>query len=119
MDRDGKSWAAWVHYLLVIILLCAMVVSFFDFTRENQTRISGQNHEYAHDVAVQTANRVEDMLQARSISLNVLSITVAETINEPWVGQDLLKLLQETPIFDYVEFIDKDGVNHNAVSGVR
>jgi len=100
--------------LLVTILLCALVVSFFAFARENQTRISGQNQRYAHDAAVQAASRVEDMLEARATTLNLLSITVAETITEPWIGQNFLKLLQETSVFDYVEFIDADGLNHNA-----
>ncbi len=114
MEKDSKNRNAWGHYLLAIILLCAMIVSFFAFAKENQTRILGQNQKYAHDAAIQAASRVEDMLEARSTTLNLLSITVAETIQEPWIGQDFLKLLQETSVFDYVEFIDADGLNHNA-----
>ncbi len=114
MERDSRGRIARGHYLLVIVLLCATVASFFSFARENQTRILGQNQKYAHDVAIQTASRVEDMMEARSTTLNLLSITVAETITEPWIGQDFLKLLQETSVFDYVEFIDADGLNHNA-----
>jgi len=99
---------------LVAILLCAMVASFFAFARENQARISEQNQTYAHDAALQAASRVEDMLEARSKTLDLLSITVAEKIKGPWIGPDFLKLLQETSVFDYVEFIDADGLNHNA-----
>lgn len=114
MDKTSKRKLAWGHYLLAIFLLCAMVASFFVFTRQNQARIASQNQEYARDVATQTASRVEDMIQARIKSLNVLSLTVSETIDRPWVGQQFLELLQETSIFDYVEFIDRNGVNHNA-----
>jgi len=114
MERDGGSKAAWVHYLLVIVLICAVVASFFGFVRENNRRILAQNQEYARDAAVQTAIRVEDMLDARAKTLNLLSITVTNTIEEPFVGQDFLKLLQETSVFDYVEFIDPEGLNHNA-----
>lgn len=114
MKRDSRGRIAWRHYLLVTILFCATIVSFFIFARENQERISGQNQKYAHDAAVQAASRVEDMLEARSTTLNLLSITVAETITVPWIETDFLKLLQETSVFDYVEFIDADGLNHNA-----
>jgi len=114
MKRAGGDWFSRTHYLLVAFLLCATVVSFFSFVRENQARISGQNQQYASDSAAQTASRVEDMLEARATTLNLLSITVAETIQEPWVGQDFLKLLQDTSVFDYVEFIDPTGLNHNA-----
>jgi len=100
--------------LLVTVLLCAMIVSFFVFARENQTRILGQNQTYAHDAALRAASRVEDMLEARATTLDLLSITVAEKITEPWIGQNFLKLLQETSVFDYVEFIDVNGLNHNA-----
>jgi len=114
MERDSKGRIAWGHHLLVTALLCATVLSFFSFARENQTRILSQNQTYAHDAALQAASRVEDMLAARSATLNLLSLTVAETIQQPWIGQDFLKLLQETSVFDYVEFIDAGGLNHNA-----
>jgi len=112
MERDGRGKIA--HYLLVVILLCAVVASFFSFVQENKRRILDQNQTYAHDAALQAASRVEDMLEARSTTLNLLSITAAEKIKGPWIGQDFLKLLQETSVFDYVEFIDADGLNHNA-----
>jgi len=114
MERDGRKRIARGHYLLVAILLCATVVSFVAFARENQTRILGQNEKYALDAAAQAAGRVEDMMEARATTLNLLSITVAEKIKGPLVGPDFLKLLQEASIFDYVEFIDADGLNHNA-----
>lgn len=114
MKRNGQGRIAWGHYLLVTILFFATIVSFFAFARENQARIAGQNQQYAYDTALQAASRVDDMLEARSTTLNLLSITVAETIHEPWIGTDFLKLLQETSVFDYVEFIDADGLNHNA-----
>jgi len=112
MERSGKGRIA--HYLLVAILLCAVIASFFSFVHENKRRILAQNQTYAHDAALQAASRVEDMLEARSTTLNLLSITAAEKITEPWIGQNFLKLLQETSVFDYVEFIDADGLNHNA-----
>lgn len=114
MKRNRRDRMVWAHYLLVAVLLCAVIASFFDFADENQTRILGQNQTYAHDVALRTASRVEDMLEVRSTTLNLLSLTVTEAITEPWIEPDFLKLLQETSVFDYVEFIDADGLNHNA-----
>jgi len=114
MERDSTGRIAWGHYLLVTILICAIVASFFSFVGENQTRILAQNQTYAHDAALQAASRVEDMLEARSTTLKLMSLTAAGKITEPWIGQGFLKLLQETSVFDYVEFIDADGLNHNA-----
>jgi len=112
MERNRGGRIA--HYLLVTVLLCATIASFFAFAKENRARIAAQNQKYAHDAALQAASRVEDILEARSTTLDLLSITAAEKITEPWIGQELLKLLQETSVFDYVEFIDADGLNHNA-----
>lgn len=114
MKRNRLGRIAWGHYLLVAILLCAVIAAFFSFARENAVRIVRQNQQYAHDAALQTARRVEDMMEARATTLNLMSITAAETIREPWIGTELLKLLQETSVFDYVEFIDPTGLNHNA-----
>lgn len=114
MERNKTDWAARGHYLMVIIMICAIIASFFSFARENSARILRQNQQYALDAARQAARRVEDMLDARASTLNLLSITVAETIQEPWITTGFLKLLQETSVFDYVEFIDTTGLNHNA-----
>ena len=114
MERNKLDRIAWGHYLLVAILLCAVIAAFFFFARENSVRIARQNQQYAHDAALQTARRVEDMMEARATTLNLMSITAAETIQEPSIGTELLKILQETSVFDYVEFIDATGLNHNA-----
>ncbi len=114
MERDSRGRIAWGHSALVAVLISAVFLSFFAFVRENEERIRGQNQQYAYDAATQTASRVEDMLEARTTTLNLLSLTVAETITRPWIGQEFLKLLQETSVFDYVEFIDATGLNHNA-----
>lgn len=114
MEKNKRDWSSRVHYLMVIIMVCATIASFFSFAKENSARIIRQNQQYALDAALQAAKRVEDMLDARSSTLNLLSITVAETIQEPWISTGFLKLLQETSVFDYVEFIDTTGLNHNA-----
>lgn len=112
-DND-KGHLPWMHILMTGILLTVSLLSFYAFTRENRQRILDRNTNYIEDVTIQTANRINDMLQTRKSSLNVLAITVMETITEPNVDTELLLLLQETSVFDYVEFVDTTGCNHNA-----
>jgi len=112
MERDSRGRVA--HYLFVTVLLCAAAASFFVFTGETRTRILEQNQQYAYDAAIHAAGRVEDMREARTAALDLMLLTVAETVAESWLDQDHLSLLQESSIFDYVEFIDTNGWNYNA-----
>ncbi len=114
MDRADRNRFPWVHYLLIAVLLLGVFVSFWAFARENSERISEQNQRYAEDVAWQAAASIEDRLESREKELDVLTYLVSETIREPNVSSDYLKLLQGTSVFDYVEFIDAEGINHNA-----
>jgi len=100
--------------LCVVLLLVLCLISFFIFTNGNYQRILEQNETYISDTARQTAGRIDDLLQLYRKNMNVLAITVEETIKEPWVGNGLLTLMQETSNFDYVEFVDTTGLNHNA-----
>jgi len=109
-----RKYGTWVRILLGCLLLVASMFAFYRFSVKNRQRILSQNENYLADVTIQTANRLGDQLQARRRSINLLALTVAETIDEPWVSQELLTVLQGASIFDYVEFIDANGVNHNA-----
>jgi len=100
--------------LCVVLLLALCVISSFIFTRENYQRILEQNETYTSDTARQTVSRIDELLQMYQASMDVLSITVEEMIREPSVSTELLALMQETSSFDYVEFVDPTGLNHNA-----
>lgn len=109
-----KKYYTYIHVVLVGLLLVIIVLSFYAFMRENTKRVLGQNRNYIEDVTKQTTSRVNDLLNERRQSLEVISITVTRTIKEPWVSQELLKVLQDASTFDYLEFVDANGLNHNA-----
>jgi len=100
--------------LCVVLLLALCLISSFIFTRENYQRILEQNEVYTSDTARQTVNRIDELLQIYRENMDVMTIAAEETIKEPWVSTELLSLLQETSSFDYVEFVDATGLNHNA-----
>ncbi len=112
--ETGKSRKPWMQVILVVVMMAAGIVSFYLFTVDNRNRILEQNQNYIEDATLQTARRLEDLLSTRSKSIDVLAITVEEKIMKPWVGPALLSLLQDSSDFDYVEFIDSTGLNHNS-----
>ncbi len=114
MNKNRGRKKHWLHYALIVLLLLAMVASFWVFTRENNDRILVQNQIYAEYVAKQTAGRVEDRIDTYIKSMNVLAYTVSSTITEPHVSAEYLGFLQDASVFDYVEFINTDGTNLNA-----
>lgn len=114
MRDNRKSFPTWLNLFLAACLLTASAISFYIFTVDNRKRILEMNETYIGDITLQTTNRLENLLHERKTNLDILTLTVMETITEPKVDQDLLLLLQDASSFDYVEFIDANGRNHNA-----
>lgn len=115
MGSAGKrEWYRWGRILLAVVLIAASLVSFAVFSVQNRARILEQNRTYIEYVTVQNAGRVEDLLAARQHSIGVLAISAQEACTEPRVTSEMLALYEEKSIFDYVEFIDKQGRNHTS-----
>lgn len=111
---SNGSKKLWRQIALACVLLAVILYSFYDFTQDNHKRIVEQNEVYIENVTIQTAKRVDDMLLTRQNALGVIAVTVESTIDEPWVGQELLQTLQAKSAFDYIEFVDSTGLNHTS-----
>lgn len=115
MQLPGSgSKKIWRQIILACALLSIILYSFYIFTQSNHQRIVQQNEDYIEDVTKQTSDRIDDMLLTRQNALNVMAVTVESVINTPYVSQDMLEMLQEKSVFDYLEFVDSEGINHRA-----
>ena len=97
-----------------VLLLIIIVLTYIIFITENRRYILDLNEKYIEETSSLTAQRVDELLHARQKSLDTLAITVQGWLNEPEVDSEMLKFLQDNSIFDYVEYIDSSGLNHNA-----
>lgn len=107
-DNNRKIW---IQILFACILLVFIVVIFVVFTKKNNERIIRQNENYVEAVTVQMAERIEDTLTGAQNSINTMAYLYGNSLESPEVDAKALKDMAENSIFEYVEFVDKNGIN--------
>lgn len=107
-DNNRKIW---MRILFACVLLAFIVIIFIIFTKENNERIIRQNESYVEDATVQVAERIDDILTSAQNSIHTMAYLYGKSLKSPVVDAKALKDMTENSAFDYVEFVDKDGIN--------
>ncbi len=102
-------------YIVVILLI---LLAFVLFSRENRERIATQNTEYIKDSTVQIAERVDAVLSEGYDNARILSAFLSHSLSSPQVDVAQLRKLAGNSVFDFIEFADMDGMDHNITGGV-
>lgn len=100
-----------MQILFACILLAFVVIIFVIFTKNNNERIIRQNENYVEDVSVQMAERIEDILTSAENSIHTMAYLYEKSLEAPEVDAAALKEMTENSVFEYVEFVDKNGIN--------
>ena len=106
-DNNRKMW---MQILFACILLAFVVVISVFFTKENNERIIQQNESYVEDVTVQMAERIDDILTNAQNSIDTMAYLYGESLQSPEVEKKALNDMAVNSIFEYVEFVDKNGM---------
>jgi len=110
--RPSKQIIACIAVMLFILL------SFLVFTRENEQRIIEQNMEYIQDSTIQIAGRIDDVFADGYESIRILSAFLSQSLDGPEVDIQLVREIAQDSVFDFLEFADTDGMDHNITGGV-
>lgn len=103
----------WKKVLSSGILAGLIIFLFAYFIQENNVRIVSQNARYIEDVTLQTSQRIDEVLDSAQAGINTISTLYGQTLEKPEVNFDELKKLTEKYPFDYIEYVNKDGVDFN------
>ncbi len=95
-----------------------ILISFLVFTKENERRIIEQNMEYIQDSTIQIAERIDSVFLDGYESIRILSAFLSQSLDEPEVDIHLVREIAQNSVFDFLEFADKDGMDHNITGGV-
>ncbi len=112
----GKKWSKQVAACIVVLLL--IVFAFFVFTRENEQRIMEQNMEYIQDSTMQIARQIDHVFSDGYESIRILSAFLSQSLSQPEVDIEQVRKMAQNSVFDFIEFADKDGMDHNITGGV-
>ena len=112
----GKRLSKQVAACIVVMLL--IMLAFSVFTRGNEQRIMEQNMEYIQDSTVQIARQVDHVFSDGYESIRILSTFLSQSLNKPEVDIDLVRDMAQDSVFDFIEYADKYGMDHNITGGV-
>lgn len=96
------------------ILVLFIVIVFIIFTKKNKERIVQQNESYVQDATVQVAERIDEFLTGAQDSIRSIAYLYGELLESPEIDIQKLQELQDVSSFDYIEFVNQDGVNITA-----
>ncbi len=112
MKRIGKGTT--VRILITGILILIILLVFGVYIRSNSERILRQNADYIKDFTIQNADWIENVLDNARSSINNMAYLYGKTLNGGEINPDDLKEMADRSLFDYVEFIDAEGIEVNA-----
>jgi len=115
MGKKQKRIRQIVVYSVVILLI---LLAFVVFTRENRERITTQNMEYIKDSTTQIAERADAVLSEGYDNIGILSTFFSHSLDSPQVDVAQLRQLAGNSVFDFIEFADLNGMDHNVTGGV-
>ncbi|MDO4488800.1 MAG: response regulator [Eubacteriales bacterium] len=100
----------------VISLAFALIMIFF--TVRNNKRIINYNLNYLSDNTARAAVAIDDEIVIGYENIKVLSGLVGKSLTGPEFDISEVQDLITNSVFDFMEFADKDGMDHNITGGV-
>ncbi len=118
---EGKSRKINTVAIRGVVLFVAIVVIVFaivQFSQSNNERVSRLNANQVKDGTVRLANEVDNLITDRLANIKILSAFYSESLTSPDVDVKLLQKMTEDSNFDFMEFADADGMDHNITGGI-
>ncbi len=97
-----------------VLLVCIVVSSFVRFNRTNTALVLENNSGIIQGVSQETARRLEDTLGLYKRNLDLLARLVGLEDLHLEDNPQILLQLESSYAFDYIEFIDANGMDHTS-----
>lgn len=107
MKKENK----YILPILTVIVAALAILSIVVFTFKNQENITNNNKEYLFDNTSQMALLIDDSLMQGFVNIQVLSDLVNGILTSPEVDIASLQHVLDDSIFDFIEFVDVEGIN--------
>ena len=114
MKKENKC----ILPVLTVIAAIGAILSIFVFTLRNRENITNNNREYLRDHTTQMALLVDNSLMQGVTNIQALSSLLSGILTSPELDIGRVQYLLDDSIFDFVEFADSEGMNHNTTGGV-
>lgn len=115
---EKKKYRGIIHLMVYVVVIIVMIAAFLSFAHSNEKRIASQNMQFIQDSAVRSAARVDDEISEGLRHLTYLSGVISREMTSPEVDYDRIRAMNHDTVFDFIEFADAEGMNHNITGGI-
>lgn len=112
-----KINTAAIRSVVFIAAIVVIVLAIVQFRASNRERIAHLNATQVKDSTIRLSNEIENMISDRLANIKILSAFYSESLTGPEVDVKLLQKMTEDSNFDFMEFADADGLDHNITGG--
>lgn len=113
-----KKGSKYILPVLTVIAAIGAILSILVFTLRNQENITSNNREYLRDHTTQMALLVDNSLMQGVTNIQALSSLLSGVLTSPELDIGRVQYFLDDSLFDFVEFADIEGMNHNTTGGV-
>ncbi|MBP3359327.1 MAG: response regulator [Clostridia bacterium] len=113
----NKINTAAIRIVVFIAAIIVILYAIIQFSASNSERISHLNASQVKDNTVRLSKEVDDFISDRLANIKILSAFYSESLVSPDVDVALLRKMTEDSNFDFMEFADADGLDHNITGG--
>ena len=113
-----KKGSKYILPVLTVIAAIGAILSILVFTLRNQENITSNNREYLRDHTTQMALLVDNSLMQGVTNIQALSSLLSGVLTSPELDIGRVQYFLDDSLFDFVEFADVEGMNHNTTGGV-
>ena len=113
--RDIHIKAIVVVGALTVIL---MVAALYMYMNSSRKKIDSDNRTYLQDNTTRIAVSIDDALTSGYQNIKILSTMLSNSLTSKEVDIASIQQLVENSVFDFMEFADSEGMDHNITGGV-
>lgn len=125
MQEDGEEfmkkrnrqvlWAAVSICTLVAVILTLI----FQYVRQTNARIIEQNQHYLEDASAQTLKSIDGLFRDSVSNISMISSFYQQFMDNKDIDYSKLNILRAHTTFDYVRYVDMDGISYAADGETR
>ncbi len=116
-NKPKKINTAAIRIAVYIAAIIAIILAIVQFIASNSERISHLNASQVRDGTIRLSREVDNLILDRLANIKILSAFYSESLTSPDVDVELLRKMTEDSNFDFMEFADANGLDHNITGG--
>ncbi len=116
-NKSKKINTAAIQIAVFAAAIVAIILAIVQFAASNSERISHLNATQVKDGTTRLSKEIDNLISDRLANIKILSAFYSESLTSPEVDVELLRKMTEDSNFDFMEFADANGLDHNITGG--